>query len=122
MIRGELLSEFGLGDSGEVYLISAKLRDSGRFDLPRLKTDIGASLGSVKQRKFALSLAEHTELLLSQRQAAAMDAVRSHALMAAANSGLNPVPIVDSAINFGVVMSMNHEVAKAFGVTEKQVE
>ena len=49
-----------------------------------------------------------------------MDAVRSHALMAAANSGLNPVPIVDSAINFGVVMSMNHEVAKAFGVTEKQ--
>ena len=43
LIREDLAGEFRLGDSGEVYLISAKLRDSGRFDLPRLKSDIGAS-------------------------------------------------------------------------------
>ena len=51
LIRQDLVGEFKLTDNDDVYLISAKLRDSGRFDLPRLKTDIGASLGSVKQRK-----------------------------------------------------------------------
>ena len=50
--------------------------------------------------------------MLGLREARAAEVVAAHAVLAAANSALNPLPFVDSLLNVGIVLSMNHEISR----------
>ena len=65
-----------------------------------------------KRAKFVLSLDGYSEGMIKVRTAAARDVVRAHAVLATANSIVNPVPFVSSTVNFGIVLSMNHEISR----------
>uniref|UniRef100_A0A7S2H5E8 IRG-type G domain-containing protein n=1 Tax=Octactis speculum TaxID=3111310 RepID=A0A7S2H5E8_9STRA len=120
-IASELAQEFNLERPSDAYLISAKLRDMERFDFPRLKADIGRSLGAVKRNKFTLSLSDYATSILDDKEKIAEDVVRNHALVTVATAGLNPIKVFGTALDFVVVWSMNQHVARVFGITEEQV-
>lgn len=100
-----------------VYLASGRFKDRGRFDIPDLIRDIAGSLSAVKRIRFEESMNGYTSTLLNARTAAAREIVRSHALLAATSGTLNPMPLVGSAVSLGIIVSMNREVARCFGLS-----
>lgn len=140
------MDEFGVSDPADTFLLSAKLRDAHKWDLPELKRRIAESLPEVKRNKFLLSIQGYTEDLINQRREACREVrlspacaarwhrcihielrgvammgngshllppptpfcsiqiVRSHALLASANTGVNPIPVLSSAVTLGIIM------------------
>ena len=131
---GRAVDEFGVTNPADTFLLSAKLRDAHKWDLPELKRRIAESLPEVKRNKFLLSIQGYTEDLINQRREACREVrviaasklrpwsgvslqvltgsrcgggfqiVRSHALLASANTGVNPIPVLSSAVTLGIIM------------------
>jgi energy-coupling factor transporter ATP-binding protein EcfA2 len=105
-----------------VYLLSGRLKDMYKFDFPTLRNDLAASLSTTKRNKFVASMLTYETTMVDARSEAAVDVVHAHALLAGANAGINSIPFLGTAATIGIILSMNEEIGRCFGLAPSQVE
>jgi len=105
-----------------VYLLSGRLKDMYKFDFPTLRNDLASSLSTTKRNKFVASMLTYESTMVDARSKAAVGVVHAHALLAGANSGVNSIPFLGTAATIGIILSMNEEISRCFGLAPGQVE
>jgi small GTP-binding protein len=99
-----------------IYLISA--RQPTRFDLGRLITKISDNLTSLKRDKFIAEAFISNEEILKKKREIAKKLVLWMAAGAGLN-GLNPIPGIDIAADAVILIRMNNDILKIYGLDEE---
>jgi predicted GTPase len=101
-----------------VYLISS--RQPTKFDLGKLITKISENLTELKKDKFiAEAFVANEEILIRKRGVAKKLVLWVSAGLGV--NGLNPIPGVDIAVDLAILMKMNKEILKLYGLDEESI-
>jgi GTP-binding protein EngB required for normal cell division/uncharacterized protein (DUF697 family) len=102
-----------------IYLTSS--RQPTKFDLGKLITNISDNLTSLKRDKFiAEAFISNEEILLKKRKIA--DKLVLWLSAGAGVNGLNPIPGVDIVADLAILMKMNKEILKIYGLDEESIK
>lgn len=103
----------------KIYLVSAWYPE--KYDFKILLNDIEAQLTGIKKDLFISNMIIFSEEILKQKRVIAKKQVLIYAAKSALN-GLNPIPILDIAIDLDQLKRMFNKIIKIYGLDEKSID